>query len=304
MAAALIVDWERGVNQTTAGSANLQTRRAAEKLSVSERSVFSAKRIREHGAPELIEAIRAGAVKVHTGAALSELQHTEQARVVREGKKAVMAMAKEIRAEQQEVKRAVRTARMIHIAERGRRPLPRSWANDTRSITRIHRGNMTYGPKKVAGTAARKTIIRQWKQMRLLRCFTSSASLILNFPASCFYGAQMRDSDRRVFEFWKNAVSNMSITGSGTRYIRATATGALTAMSFADWPARRCCSAATRHAATNSPPGAEGQALCQACIFAETIERLWPDLPKLELFCRSPRPGWDAWGYEAAGTEQ
>ncbi|MNF04480.1 hypothetical protein D3C80_2040040 [compost metagenome] len=35
--------------------------------------------------------------------------------------------------------------------------------------------------------------------------------------------------------------------------------------------------------------------------FAEQLERIYPELPKLELFCRDPRPGWDAWGYEAAG---
>ena len=35
---------------------------------------------------------------------------------------------------------------------------------------------------------------------------------------------------------------------------------------------------------------------------AEMIERLWPSLPKLELFCRRPRLGWDGWGnqYKAA----
>ena len=36
---------------------------------------------------------------------------------------------------------------------------------------------------------------------------------------------------------------------------------------------------------------------------AEQIERLWPSVPKLEMFCRAPRPGWDAWGYEAAPAE-
>lgn len=35
--------------------------------------------------------------------------------------------------------------------------------------------------------------------------------------------------------------------------------------------------------------------------FAEQLERIYPNLPKLEMFCRDPRPGWDAWGYEAAG---
>lgn len=34
-------------------------------------------------------------------------------------------------------------------------------------------------------------------------------------------------------------------------------------------------------------------------IFAEIIEDLFPSLPKIELFARSARDGWDAWGAEA-----
>ena len=35
-------------------------------------------------------------------------------------------------------------------------------------------------------------------------------------------------------------------------------------------------------------------------VFAELIERFYPDLPKIELFRRGPaRPGWSAWGNEA-----
>jgi N6-adenosine-specific RNA methylase IME4 len=33
-------------------------------------------------------------------------------------------------------------------------------------------------------------------------------------------------------------------------------------------------------------------------IFAEHIERLFPNVPKLEMFARGPRPGWDVWGNE------
>lgn len=36
-------------------------------------------------------------------------------------------------------------------------------------------------------------------------------------------------------------------------------------------------------------------------FYAEQIERLWPGVPKLEMFCRAPRPGWEAWGHEAGG---
>lgn len=32
---------------------------------------------------------------------------------------------------------------------------------------------------------------------------------------------------------------------------------------------------------------------------AAMIERLWPSLPKIELFARRAREGWDSWGYEA-----
>lgn len=44
----------------------------------------------------------------------------------------------------------------------------------------------------------------------------------------------------------------------------------------------------------------KGKHSAKPAFFAEQIERLYPDLPKLELFCRNPRPGWDAWGFEAA----
>jgi len=32
--------------------------------------------------------------------------------------------------------------------------------------------------------------------------------------------------------------------------------------------------------------------------YAEQIERLYPGVPKLEMFCRAPRAGWDVWGFE------
>ena len=34
-------------------------------------------------------------------------------------------------------------------------------------------------------------------------------------------------------------------------------------------------------------------------IFHEIIERMFPSLPKLEMFARRNRPGWDSWGAEA-----
>lgn len=35
---------------------------------------------------------------------------------------------------------------------------------------------------------------------------------------------------------------------------------------------------------------------------AEMIERMYPELSKLEMFCRSPRDGWDVWGNQSVGA--
>lgn len=34
-------------------------------------------------------------------------------------------------------------------------------------------------------------------------------------------------------------------------------------------------------------------------VFYEIIEDMYPELPKIELFCRSPRKGWQSWGNQA-----
>ncbi len=36
--------------------------------------------------------------------------------------------------------------------------------------------------------------------------------------------------------------------------------------------------------------------------FYEFIEAAYPELPKIELFCRSPRKGWAVWGNQSEGV--
>ena len=37
-------------------------------------------------------------------------------------------------------------------------------------------------------------------------------------------------------------------------------------------------------------------------VFAEMIERLFPNVPRLEMFARRARDGWECWGNEAPAT--
>ena len=45
-------------------------------------------------------------------------------------------------------------------------------------------------------------------------------------------------------------------------------------------------------------PRAEKHSAKPAIVY-EQIEAMYPDLPRLELFARNARTGWDAWGNQA-----
>jgi N6-adenosine-specific RNA methylase IME4 len=275
--AAAIVDWERGVNQTTAGPANLQTRRAAEKLSISERAVYSAKRIHEKGAPELLDAIRAGKVTIHTGEAISELQHSEQAKVIREEKKAIVAKAKEIRSDQQKVKHAVRMTTMGMIADRGAATAPAE-------LGRVYPVYYFDAPWQFGVhsevTGREKSAENHYPTMPTDDIVALMSGLIGGTnPAVCFAWATnpMLPDALRVLD------------ACGFTYVQLIG--------------RRGDVAAPLPGTQPETVHRErkGKHSAKPAFFAEQIERLYPGLPKLELFCRDPRPGWDAWGFEASG---
>src|SRR5690606_37371867 len=49
---------------------------------------------------------------------------------------------------------------------------------------------------------------------------------------------------------------------------------------------------------------ARGEHSAKPAIFAEMIERLYPEVGKIELFCRSPRPGWSVGGNQSGGARE
>jgi len=75
---------------------------AADQLHVSPRTVKSARRVIEHGAPELQQAVDAGEIAVSAAGDVATLPEDEQRELVSQGKKAVQQKAKELR----EAKRA------------------------------------------------------------------------------------------------------------------------------------------------------------------------------------------------------
>lgn len=303
LVAAAIVDWELGINQNTADRANLPTHRAAKALSVSQRAVGSAKRIREHGAPELIEAIRAGKVSIHAGEAISELQHAEQARVIREEKKAIVAKAKEIRLEQQKVKHAVRMTIATEIANRGRETAPGKierlfpiiyadppWKFETHS-------EITGGEKSAENhypTMEFDAICRLFKEIGDPATPDAMLYLWVTTPLKADVITEVLPA--WGFRYVSEQIWNKVDIGTGYQ-VRDQHESLLIAKrgrGFAPLLGQAPPSLYTQK---------KGKHSAKPAWFAAELERIYPDLPKLELFCRSPRPGWVAWGYEAGEGE-
>lgn len=94
--------------------ANLHLARTREQLAdilnVSSRSIASAKNVKASGAPELVEAVKAGKVSVSAAADVATLPKQEQAEIVAKGEKEILEAAKRIRAQKAEVRAAENSA--------------------------------------------------------------------------------------------------------------------------------------------------------------------------------------------------
>jgi N6-adenosine-specific RNA methylase IME4 len=297
MAAAKIVDWENGLNQATSGSANLQTREAARKLSISERAVAAAKRIRDHGTSELVAAIQDGRIKVNTGEAISWLEKEEQERVLRQEEKAICARAKEIRRERQEKRHEGRLLHMTLVAEAGK---PTAGKISKRYGVYYADPPWKFGVHSEV-TGREKSAENHYPTMTTEEIIALFTELAADMPrdAVLFCWAtnpMLRDGlavlDAAGFTYVHHWIWDKEIAGTGY------------------WGRDRheLLLIGRRGEPATPLPGTQPETVyrerkgahsAKPDWFAEQIEKLYPGVPKLEMFCRSPRPGWDAWGFEA-----
>ncbi|MCV3209625.1 MT-A70 family methyltransferase [Mesorhizobium sp. YC-39] len=305
MVAAQIVDWEVGFNQHS-GGANLPAHKAAERLSISERAVKAAKRIRDHGAVELVQAIRDGRVSVHAGEALSDLALEAQREVLAREEKQIVARAKEIRAERQRLRHTVRVAHLDMVATRGQATAPVWWKAGQSGptypiiyadppwkflvhseVTGREKSAENHYPTmdlpailELGSPAAKNAALFLWVTdlANGLACMQA-----WGFAFKSFWGWEKQYPGRQLGTgYW--SFDNLELLLIGTR---------------GDFPAPL---PGTQPQKLTAHPVAEHSA--KPDFFAEQIERLWPGVPRLEMFCRSPRPGWDAWGFETGEAEQ
>ena len=298
MVAAKIVDWENGLNQTT-GRAHVPAREAGKRLSISERAVKAARRIREHGDASLIAAMEDGRISIKTGETLSWLEGEEQARVLRDEEKAVTAKAKEIRARRQKLNHEGRIRHMTLVAEAGNRSAGTvvkhypviyadpPWKFGVHSeVTGREKSAENHYPTldtdaicnvlaEAGGVAARDAVLFLWATNPML----PDALKVMAAWGFTYVHHWVWDKEVAGTGYWGRDRHELLLIG--------------------------------RRGSPATPlPGSQPETVHRARKgrhsakpewFAEQIERLYPGVPKIELFCRSPRPGWDVWGFEATG---
>lgn len=277
-------------------SANLRTSDAAEMLNVSSRSVETARKVEREGAAELVEAVERGTVSVNAAADITTLPKPEQAEIVAKGEKEILEAAKRIRAEKATVKREERLNKLAEISK-GNVELGTDqkfpviyadppWRYENPPIGGSNRSIENHYPTMtleeicalpVADLATDDAILYMWATApKLAECFE-----VLNA-----WG----------FEYRTNMVWDKEVIGMG--YHARNQHEILLIAKRGQLPPPQ---AGTQPSSVYREKRGEHSA--KPVFFYEMIEGAYPQLPKIELFCRSPRAGWEAWGNQSGVSD-
>jgi N6-adenosine-specific RNA methylase IME4 len=299
--AAKVANMPRG--GATYRTANLQTDTqpvsqadAARMLNVSERSVATAAKVIRDGAPELVEAVERGQVSVSAAADVATLPEPEQREIVARGEREILEAAKAIRAQKAVVRREERLDKLAEIAKGNtelatdrRYPIiyadpPWRYENppigaSSRSIEN-HYPTMTLDEicaLPVAGLATDDALLYLWATAPKL--------------AEC-----MKVIEAWGFEYRTNLVWDKEVIGMG--YHARNQHEILLVAKRGEIPPPE---AGTQPSSVYREKRGEHSA--KPVFYHEMIEAAYPQLPKIELFCRSPREGWAVWGNQSGASD-
>lgn len=282
-------DLQPSANLPEVPAAVFSTRRAADLLKVSERSVTAVRAILRDGAPELVAALDADRVSVAAAADLATLPAGEQAGIVARGEREILAKAKEIRAERATERRAHQTRTLI-AASAGNAALPEGRRFPV--ILADPPWRYDFGPTS-------RSVENHYPTMEIAEIMALDVGGLATDDAVLFLWATPTLLARAIdamrgwgFTLTSNMIWDKGEIGTGYyfRYQHELLLFGTRGTPIVPPPEARPPSV------LRAPRGAHSQK--PDAVFP-MIEAMYPDLPKIELFARSLRPGWGAWGNEA-----
>jgi N6-adenosine-specific RNA methylase IME4 len=292
MIAAKLATLKRGDYQHSPIGGTSQAK-AAELLNVGVRSVERAAEVRDRGAPELQREVERGNVSVSAAADVAGRPTNEQQEIVARGTKEILEAAKAIRAEKARERYAARVTRIAELSA-GNTPLaaerryPVLYADppyDYRlynETTGSSRAAAEHYPTMKLHEICALPVAQMATDTAILFMWTTAPHLEESFQVLAAWG----------FEYKTNIVWVKHAQGLG-HFVRGQHELLLIATRGdppCPLPANRPASVieADRREHSRKPDEAY-----------EIIERMYPELPKIELFARGQRNGWAVWGNQA-----
>jgi N6-adenosine-specific RNA methylase IME4/ParB-like chromosome segregation protein Spo0J len=287
MVAAKLATLRAGDNQHSEG---LPIGRSSELLNVGERSVARAREVQEHGTPELVHAVERGAVSVSAAADVATLAAQEQREIVARGEREILRAAQDIRARKAEIRRAERIERLAATCNQNT-PFPSDrryavlyadppWHFEVyNEESGVERAAGNYYPTMSLDEICALPVLSLAAPDAILFMWTTAPHLQESFQVLAAWG----------FEYKTNTVWVKDKIGLGY-FVRNQHELLLVAIR-GDMPSP---SPANRPPSVISAPRREHSRKPDEAY--ALIEAMYPALPKLELFARQRRPGWDVWG--------
>jgi N6-adenosine-specific RNA methylase IME4 len=291
MVAAKLATMRQGARTDISPIGEMSQAKAAALLNVGKRSVERAAEVRDHGAPELQSAVERGVVSVAAAADVASLTKDAQcALLAKMDKREILRAAQEIRAERATARRADQHAKLLSLSNANAplssdRKYPVILADPPYRFD--HQRSVDREPENHYPTLSTEQICA----LPVSDLATDDAVLFLWTPAPMLPHA-LNIIRRWGFEYLTHAVWVKDKIGLGT-YLRHQHELLLIGYQgnhIARDPSRLPSSVIHAPRREHSRKPDEGY---------ELIERMYPGLPKIELFARNARAGWAAWGNQA-----
>ena len=289
MAAAKLATLKQGDNQHSEG---LPIGRSSELLNVGERSVARAREVLDHGAPELQTAVERGEVSVSAAADVATLPAVEQREISARGEREILLKAKDIRAKRAKRSYADRMEKFAEISKANaalpEQRYPVIYADPPWKFELFN--EKTGGERSVAYPTM------EIDELKAMSVPVMEDAVLFMWATSSHLGDAVDLVRAWGFTLKTTAVWVKPSIGLG--YLLRNRHELLLIATRGDIPAPLPAQRpdfvieAPRREHSRKPD--EAYAL---------IERMYPDLPRIELFSRSPREGWVAWGNQAGQPE-
>jgi len=293
MVAAKLATLKHGGDRVSEQAANLPVAtqaEAAELLNVSERTLRSARAVQSYGAPDLVHAVDAGIVSVSAAADVATLPKAKQTEIVARGEREILEAAKQIRAGKAEERRSERMEKIAEIS-RGNAPLGSAERYPVLYVDPPWRYEHAESESRAIENQYPTMSLDEIKAMPI-DSIAFDDCIVFMWATSPKLAEAMEVLAAWGFSYRTCAVWDKQKIGMGY-YFRQQHELLLVGVRGAPptpAPADRPSSVFSYE---------RGQHSAKPHEVYELIEAMYPALPKLELFCRTPREGWGAWGNQS-----